>query len=128
MTLATSIEKQQRHQDPSGIGFESTPAASLETHLVGNQQGGKLQDARGVDIENVSEKPFAEPKDEPDDHVYPTGMKLALILFGTAIAIFLVALVSDGHFPLTYSLMAYQNRIVQSLQPRSLGSPINFTL
>ena len=92
------MENPQRHQGPLGVNIERKPVESLEEHQAGDLQEGNFQDGHSVDIEKVEEL-FAAPNDVPDDHAYPTGMKLALILFGTAIAIFLVALVSGGHLP-----------------------------
>lgn len=118
-----------KHDEGSGANFGRTSPASLEKHPGQNAQEGKLQVTHGVDVENASEKSVAEETGGPEDTtVYPSGMKLALILLGTAIAIFLVALVSSCKSCPCCSLVANQYRIVQLLQPPSLGLPISSTL
>ena len=56
-----------------------------------------------VDLENIgadkTEEKVEKPIGDEEDIVYPTGSKLALILFGNYIAIFLVALVCLGTLP-----------------------------
>ena len=56
-----------------------------------------LEDDSSADLENATKEVPASSAQE-DDGEYPTGLKLALIILGDFIAIFLVALVSPGSF------------------------------
>lgn len=89
-----------------------------------------FEEDSSTDLENAT-KEVPAPLAQEDDIEYPTGLKLALIILGDFIAIFLVALVSLGTFSppsaSEYFAQLTTNRTVQSLLQPSLESQISST-
>ena len=101
-TLSIASTTNQEH-------FDEAP--QVEDSKEKQEQTEKFQGPYVTDLERIPEQLRPDISDETKNREYPTGLKLALILFATFISIFLVALV--GSYPLfNHDIGAKIRRIV----------------